>query len=171
MKKYYIVFFTLLLLTGCDASSNNENEVVDKNKISSYLDVSLDNPKINLDNPEIDFIVDEFLEIDLDNPEINLNGNIVNVSVKNLKSKEKINFDDEPSLEIFNDLIINSRRLAGIFNIINPEYKITISLDDGSTKMYNLWLNKDSMYAYIMDFEDSHTLYKSFINLNDILND
>jgi hypothetical protein len=68
------------------------------------------------------------------------------------------NQENSNELQTFVDAIEKAEKVDGVFDMIAPNYQLTLTFEDKSTAKYSLWLGADG--GSLMDEKESHTLYR-----------
>ncbi|GGA60034.1 hypothetical protein [Ornithinibacillus halotolerans] len=78
---------------------------------------------------------------------------IEKITIYQLKNNtNKIVIEDKESTKIIKEAVSSAKKVQGIVNVANPEYRIEFG-----KKTYFLWIEEKS--GTIMDSEDTHTIY------------
>lgn len=144
-KRICLVVFliaTSLTLSGCNGNNVDENKN-EPNDISeeSEKEVGEANTKLQLhrDLKEISISKSEgFMKVNSD-------------FIKTFKNKEEIN--------LFQEIMTSATRVAGIVDLIEPEFDLEVTYVDESKQGFHLWLGEDGERSSFMKVDDTHTLY------------
>lgn len=70
-----------------------------------------------------------------------------------------IEFDDEDTLDDFEEMFEDAVKQDGIVDMADPEYAIEAELEDGSKLQYYLWVGEADQASTLMNVDDTHTIY------------
>lgn len=90
---------------------------------------------------------------------------IVKVSVSESREFGEINtdflyaYEDEETLELFEELFDDAVKQDGIVDISAPEFDIEAELENGSKKQLHLWGGEADQRSTLMYVEDTNTIY------------
>lgn len=93
------------------------------------------------------------------------NKEISKVNVSNSLEFGKVNanlfvvYEDEETLELFQNAITNNVRLDGIVDLSEPEYDLEIIFSNGNKEGYHLWVGEKGQTSNLMKVNDTHTVY------------
>ena len=92
---------------------------------------------------------------------------IVKVSVSESREFGEINtdflyaYEDEETLELFEELFDDAVKQDGIVDIVSPEFDIEAELENGSKKQLHLWVGEADQRSTLMYVEDTNTIYRT----------
>ena len=92
---------------------------------------------------------------------------IVKVSVSESREFGEINtdflyvYEDEETLELFEELFDDAVKQDGIVDISAPEFDIEAELENGSKKQLHLWVGEAGQRSTLMYVEDTNTIYRT----------
>ena len=92
---------------------------------------------------------------------------IVKVSVSESREIGEINtdflyaYEDEETLELFEELFDDAVKQDGIVDIVSPEFDIEAELENGSKKQLHLWVGEADQRSTLMYVEDTNTIYRT----------
>ena len=92
---------------------------------------------------------------------------IVKVSVSESREFGEINtdflyaYEDEETLELFEELFDDAVKQDGIVDISAPEFDIEAELENGSKKQLHLWVGEADQRSTLMYVEDTNTIYRT----------
>ena len=92
---------------------------------------------------------------------------IVKVSVSESREFGEINtdflyaYEDEETLELFEELFDDAVKQDGIVDIVSPEFDIEAELENGSKKQLHLWVGDAGQRSTLMYVEDTSTIYRT----------
>lgn len=94
-----------------------------------------------------------------------LDGEITKVSISKLNNSDATVLDfsgtlnDKEALKTFKDILLDATEEEGIVNMVNPEFSLELTYEDGSKQEFNLWVGKEGQKSSLMKTSDTHTLY------------
>lgn len=68
-------------------------------------------------------------------------------------------FEDEESLEVFEDAIENAEKQEGIVDVSPPDFDLEVVYQDQSIEELHLWVGWENEISLLMKVEDTHTIY------------
>lgn len=93
------------------------------------------------------------------------NKEISKVNVSNSLEFGKVNanffvvYEDEETLELFQNVITNKVKQDGIVDISEPEYDLEIIFSNGNKEGFHLWVGEKGQTSTLMKVNDTHTIY------------
>lgn len=104
-------------------------------------------------------------EIEHNSISLVLDGEITGVSISRIKDSDSTVSDfsgtlnNKEALKIFKNIVLDATKEEGIVNMINPEFNLELTYEDGSKQEFNLWLGKDGQKSSLMKTNDTHSIY------------
>ena len=144
MKKFIALILTLFVVftVGCQSETLKEtNKTTSKQK------------ELTQENTNVD--INQFLSEET----LTLEGEIKKVTLLDLITKEKVNFEDSLSKETFTKIITNAVRVNGIADMSDPEFKIKVIFTNDHEQSFYIWVNENSQNCTLMKVDDTHTIY------------
>ena len=92
---------------------------------------------------------------------------IVKVSVSESREFGEINtdflyaYEDEETLELFEELFDDAVKQDGIVDIVSPEFDIEAELENGNKQQLHLWVGEAGQRSTLMYVEDTNTIYRT----------
>ena len=92
---------------------------------------------------------------------------IVKVSVSESREFGEINtdflyaYEDEETLELFEELFDDAAKQDGIVDIVSPEFDIEAELENGNKQQLHLWVGEAGQRSTLMYVEDTNTIYRT----------
>ena len=92
---------------------------------------------------------------------------IVKVSVSESREFGEINtdflyvYEDEETLELFEELFEDAVKQDGIVDIVSPEFDIEAELENGNKQQLHLWVGEAGQRSTLMYVEDTNTIYRT----------
>lgn len=89
------------------------------------------------------------VEIEDNSISLVLDGEITKVSISKLNNSDAMVLDisgtlnDKEVLKTFKDILLDATEEEGIVNMVNPEFRLEITYEDGSKQEFNLWIGKE----------------------------
>lgn len=68
-------------------------------------------------------------------------------------------YEDEETLELFEDLFEDAVKQDGIVDIAVPEFDIEAELESGSKQQLHLWVGETGQQSTLMYVKDTNTIY------------
>jgi hypothetical protein len=140
-NKQKLLFFTMIFLVVLSLIGCSEKEVIQPKENKKVKIVKLDGKTVT--SLSVARVGESLL--DVKDPHITYNQ------------------ENSTELQTFVDAIDKAEKLDGVFDMLAPDYQLTLTFEDKSTAKYSLWLGTDG--GSLMDEKDSHTLYKLPSNL------
>lgn len=100
---------------------------------------------------------------------------IVKVSVSESREFGEINtdflyvYEDEETLELFEELFEDAVKQDGIVDIVSPEFDIEAELENGNKQQLHLWVGEAGQRSTLMYIEDTNTIYRTYSEHTDWL--
>lgn len=94
-----------------------------------------------------------------------LDGEIAKVSIYKLNNSDVTVLDisgtlnDKEALKTFKDILLDVTEEEGIVNMVNPEFSLELTYEDGIKQEFNLWVGKAGQKISLMKTNDTHNLY------------
>ncbi len=86
-------------------------------------------------------------------------GEIAQVELSEVKGFEPVVYVEAVELELFRNLFSSAEKEPGLVNMSDPEFYLTLLMEDGEKHYLNLWLGGEGETASLMDSKDTHTVY------------
>jgi hypothetical protein len=94
------------------------------------------------------------------NNNIKYDGEIVKISISEIKGNNDYVFADKDSIEFLRGIALNAVKENRIVNMSNPNFNIDIEYKNKKTESLYLWLGGESEKSALMKMDDnSHTIY------------
>jgi hypothetical protein len=95
----------------------------------------------------------------------NSNNQITKVSISNSKGFGEVStdfiivFEDEETLETFQNTITKAKKREGIVDMIYPKFDLEVIYKDGTKKEYHLWVGEKGGNSSLMNVDNTHAVY------------
>lgn len=86
-------------------------------------------------------------------------GEIAQVEMSEVKGFEPVVYVETVELELFRALFSSAEKEPGLVNMSDPEFYLTMVMEDGEKHYLNLWLGGEGETASLMNSKDTHTVY------------
>ena len=146
MRKTYLLIVSMILisiiLVGCQSNTNIEGSNDDSK--GSNADVEASNANVDVSNVLLS-----------------------KINISNSKGFGTVNtdffavYEDEPTLETLQNAFTNAVMVAGMVDMMEPEYDLEFINTDGTKQAYHLWIGERERdtKSTIMKVEDTHFIY------------
>lgn len=71
----------------------------------------------------------------------------------------KVIYEDEESLDLFQQVISTAIKNEGVVDMASPEYDLQVVDTAGNKYGYHLWLGEKGQSSVLMNTKDTHTIY------------
>ncbi|QKS69852.1 hypothetical protein FLK61_23995 [Paenalkalicoccus suaedae] len=139
---YMVGYVAVMLLVGCQSEGNAQGDGVN--------DVS----EVNAQNENVDN--DPVAEND--SPLLTGDG-LAEITVERLRDSEQLTFDEEESVEAFEAIFAHAVQSMADYDIIEPEYQVHITYDNGDEQSLNLWITKEEQEILLSRASTTQTIY------------
>ncbi|MEA0562445.1 hypothetical protein [Lysinibacillus irui] len=68
-------------------------------------------------------------------------------------------YEDEESLDLFQQAISTAVKNEGVVDMASPEYDLQVVDTAGNKYGYHLWLGENGQSSVLMNTKDTHTIY------------
>lgn len=91
--------------------------------------------------------------------ELSTNNIIMSISIKKSTGTDVVVYDDTETLEQFQTIFAQASKQAGIVDMVDPEYELTIVYDQNKQQSLYLWIGEAGQRSTFMKSEDTHFIY------------
>ncbi|WP_053362536.1 hypothetical protein [Bacillus sp. FJAT-27251] len=100
---------------------------------------------------------------------LSFNNDFKSISISKTKGSNEMDFDDEETLKVFQDIFSSAEREPGIVDIADPEFYMDVFYGNDNHQSLYLWIGKKGQRSTIMKTEDTHTIYTVSNDMTDKL--
>ncbi|KXH81972.1 hypothetical protein [Sporosarcina sp. HYO08] len=91
--------------------------------------------------------------------QLSINNNFIGISFSSLNGFNKVNFDDQQTLNAFQDIFSSVIKEDGIVNMTDPEFYMDVIYDNNEQLRFYLWIGEKGQRSTFMKTKDANTIY------------